>query len=127
MGSRTDMILNRDASTAYARVDFDARVQGASAQQLVNVCLEQLVSSLNLVLLAQERGDGSANRWLTKGLAALTALELGVDRDHPMAASLSVFYTAARRAMLDSAVNFDRSAIAEIRDDFFEIRGAFNP
>ena len=119
------MLLNRDPSEAYRRVEFDARVTGADSRQLVDLCLEQVAGSLGRAVHAAERGDnGSKSAALTRAVAALTALQLGVDPDAPMGQALLQLYQSARVTILDSVLQFDAAKLAEIRQDFIEIRQA---
>lgn len=112
----------RSPQEAYRRIDFDARVAGADSRQLVALCYEQLTAALGSALFAQERGDNSLkSQSLTRALAALTALQLGVNGDQPIAPALIQLYDSARRAVLDSALAFDAPTITEIRNDFLEI------
>ena len=116
------MLAHPSPSETYRRIDFDARVAGADPGQLVVMCLEQLTSALGSALFADECGDNRKKSGsLTRALSALTALELGVDRDQPIAAALLQLYAAARKAVLDSVVTFDRSTIARVRADFQEV------
>lgn len=112
----------RSPQEAYRRIDFDARVAGADSRQLVALCYEQLTAALGSALFAQERGDNSLkSQSLTRALAALTALQLGVNGNQPIAPALIQLYDSARRAVLDSALAFDAPTINEIRNDFLEI------
>ncbi len=119
------MLLNRDPSEAYRRVEFDARVTGADSRQLVDLCLEQVAGSLGRAVHAAERGDnGSKSAALTRAVAALTALQLGVDPDAPMGQALMQLYQSARNTILDSVLRFDTAGLIQIRQDFIEIRQA---
>ncbi|WP_353226623.1 flagellar protein FliS [Novosphingobium sp.] len=119
------MLLNRDPSEAYRRVDFDARVHGADSRQLVDLCLEQVAGSLGRAVHAAGRGDnGAKSAALTRAVAALTALQLGVNADAPTGQALMQLYQAARTTILDSVPHFNPAKLAEIRQDFIEIRAA---
>ena len=119
------MLYLRDPSEAYRRVDFDARVSGASPRQLVELCFEQLNGSIDRAIFAHGRGDNSMkSAALTRAVAALTALQLGVDSAVPTGAALLQLYQAARRSVLDCAVRFDPAVLETIRNDFSEIRDA---
>ncbi|WP_338466876.1 flagellar protein FliS [Novosphingobium sp. ZN18A2] len=121
------MLRRADPSEAYRRVDFDARVNGASPQQLVDLCLEQLTGSIDRAVFADARGDNAMkSAALTRAVAALTALQLGVDSANPASGALLQLYGAARRAVLDSAVAFDPATLNSIRDDFNDIRKAMH-
>jgi len=119
------MLLRRDPGETYRRVDFDARVKGASSLQLVVLCLEQAAGSIGRAVYAQDHGDNSAkSAALTRAVAAITALELGVDGSHPAGQPLMQLYQAARRTVLDSALRFDGKQLETIRTDLLDIREA---
>lgn len=119
------MLLRRDPGETYRRVDFDARVKGASSLQLVALCLEQAAGSLGRAIYAQEHGDNSAkSAALTRAVAAITALELGVDSANPVGGPLLQLYQAARRTILDNALRFDARQLETIRTDLLDIREA---
>lgn len=119
------MLAGRDPIERYRRVDFDARVFGANPRQLVDLCLEQLTSSIDLTLYAQRCGDNRLKSdSMTRALAALTSLMLGIDPASPLSGALSQLYQAARAKVIDCAVNFDAVGLTVIRNDFAEIRSA---
>lgn len=119
------MLLRRNPSEAYRRVDFDARVNGAEPHQLVDMCLEQVIGSLGSAVFAQDRGDNCAkSAALTRAVTALTALLMGVDNNAEAGPALTQLYDSARRSVLDSAVVFNGRRLEMIRADFAEIRQA---
>lgn len=113
---------------AYTRVEFNARVAGASAAELVLVCYDQLAAALAKAERAAATGNNKLKSdALTRAVSALTALQLGVDRSQPIAASLLQFYAAARKTVLDSVLRFDAAAIHALRQDVNEIAQAITP
>ena len=109
----------------YRRVDFDARVAGADARELVSLCCEQLSESLGTAIHAHRAGDHLLrSRSLTRAISAATALQIGVSGEDAMARTLHDLYGATRRALLDSVPDFDTVRLAGIRDDFREIGSA---
>jgi len=119
------MLAQRNPQEAYRRVDFDARVSTADPQQLVSLCYEQFIAALGSAMIAHERGDNRLkSQALTRALSALTALQLGVSGAEGVALALVQLYEAARRAVLDNALNFDPKVIATIRQDFIDIARA---
>lgn len=119
------MLATQNPQEAYARVDFDARVEGTSPGQLVTLCYEHLASALGTAIHAQERGDNQLkSRSLTRALSAVTALQMGVSGDDPIARALRQLYEAAHRSILDSALAFDAARLGEIRRDIAEIAEA---
>lgn len=119
------MLTARSPQEAYRQVDFDARVAGADPHTLVALCFERFDAALGSALFAHARADNALrSRSLTQALAALTALQIGVDRGAPLAAALDQLYRAARVSLLDSVPAFDPVALAAIRSDFAEIARA---
>lgn len=110
---------------AYRKIDFDARIAGADPEQLVLVCYEQLSTALGSAIHSAQTGDNARkSAALTRALAALTALQLGLDHAHPIAASLSTLYDSARHTVLDSVIQFDATALARLKRDVSEIAEA---
>lgn len=120
------MIGHHSPATAYRRVDFEARVAGARPEELVLVCYEQAIDALGAALSAARAGDNPRkSEALTRALAALTALQLGVDEGNPVAPAVSQWLNASRSRILDSVLSFDEAGLTELRDDLGEIAGAF--
>lgn len=116
------MLVPQSPHEAYRRVDFDARVNSAKPAELVHVCYEHLVSALGTAIHAHNNGDnGLKSRSLTRALTAITALQMGVSTEQGIGTALTQFYTAARRAILDAALDFDPGHIETVRRDFQEI------
>lgn len=116
------MLTATHPATAYRRIEFDARVAGADPRQLVLLCYERLLGGLDRALHAGQRNDNTAkSSALTEALAAITALQLGVNRLHPLAAALDQLYGAAREAVLGSVVAFDSVALNRLRGDIAEV------
>ncbi len=121
------MLAHRTPNEAYRRVDFDARVAGSDPRHLVGLCYEQLVSSLGSAIFARERGDNRLkSQALTRALSAITALQLGVSGEDATAQALRHLYEATRRAILDSAIDFNGEVLGNIRQDFIDISRAMN-
>lgn len=119
------MLFSSDPAEAYRRVDFDARVAGADPQGLVKLCYERVVSALGSADFAYRNNDNRAkSKALTRALAAITALQLGISGTDGIATALRQFYESARRALIDNALNFDAQQVAEIRQDFADIAAA---
>jgi flagellar protein FliS len=116
------MLALRDPAQAYRRVDFDARVSSADQRELVKMCYERVISSLGSAMHANGRGDNARkSQALTRAVSALTALQMGVGGDDPMSGALVHFYTAARRAVLDSVLIFDSRTLTQVRQDVVDI------
>lgn len=120
------MLVCRSPAEAYARVDFDARVAGADTRELVLVCYERLIGEIDRACAAFAANDNAAkSQAITKALAALTALELGIDHDSPLAPALLQLYRPARRALIEAVVHFDPKLLGMIRRDLSDIYRAF--
>ncbi len=111
---------------AYRQTHFEARLLGSSREELVLFCLEDLLDNLRHLELADSREDRAGrSRKITRCVTALTALELGIDRNAEMGAPLAQFYGSAKSILLDSIRQTDLRAIAALKTDFSEIAGAF--
>lgn len=116
----------RSPHEAYRKVDFDARIAGAGPLQLVVLCYEQLAIALGSAIHAAACGDNARkSAALTRALAALTALQLGLDHGQTIAAALNTFFETSRRTVLDSVLKFNPATLQGLRDDVSEIAGAF--
>ncbi len=116
------MLARSQPADAYREANFDARLMGGSRDDLVIFCIEDLVASLGALEIAEARGDRAArSKALTRCVTALTALELGIDREAEMAASLLQFYGAAKVSLLDSVRATDLANIAAMKQDFRDI------
>lgn len=119
------MLVLCTPAEAYRRVDFDARVAVADANALVALCYEQIVSALGSAGFAHGAADNHAkSRAITRALAAVTALQIGVTGTDPLADALRQFYESTRRALIDNALDFNADQVETIRQDFSEIAGA---
>jgi flagellar biosynthetic protein FliS len=115
----------RSPAEAYRKVDFDARIAGADPGQLVVLCYEQLATALGSAVYAAEAGDNARkSAALTRALAALTALQLGLDHGQPIAVTLATLFESARHTVLDSVIQFDAAALTRLKQDVAEIAGA---
>jgi flagellar protein FliS len=122
------MLARRDPYEAYQNVEFDARVRGANSFELVHVCYDRLIQSLGTALSAHERGDAALkSRSLTRAVTARVALPRGVDSGQAKSAPLIALYNAARKSILACSVAFDPEQIAQIRDDFIDVRDVLIP
>jgi len=119
------MLAQRNPHDAYRRVEFDARVASARPEQLVALCYQELSTALGSAVRAHERGDNQRrSAGLTRALAALTALQLGIDGRAAGAGPLLQFYGGLRQAVLDSVPSFDPGRLLSARRDVEEIAAA---
>jgi flagellar protein FliS len=121
------MLAPTDPREAYRRSAFDARVHGGDTAALVQLCLEQAIAGLGGALLAHERNEpGRRCQGLTRALTAITALDMGVDRNAPLAQALLQVYGFARREVLGSVTDFRPEGLRAVRADFVEIEAALS-
>ena len=119
------LMLRQNPHDAYRKVQVNARILGSDPKDLVAICFEQVVSELGRAIRANETGDsGIRSDGLTRAIAAITALEMGLDRNNPVAGALEHLYSAARETILNCVLTFDSEALAEVRSDFAEIGAA---
>tara|TARA_B100000678_G_scaffold189551_1_gene158513 strand:- start:2511 stop:2897 length:387 start_codon:yes stop_codon:yes gene_type:complete len=119
------MLASTEPRAAYRQSNFDARVQGGTPQDIVVYCLDELSLTLGLLLQADIRGNRAGrSEAITRGIAILTALEMGVDRETELAGSLLHFYEGSRRLLLGSIARTQTDAIETLRADVIEIRDA---
>ena len=119
------MLARTRPADAYREANFDARLMGGSRDDLVIFCIEDLIANLGALEIAEVRTDRSArSKALTRCVTALTALELGIDRDAALAPSLLQFYGAAKASLLDCIRETDLGNIAAMKEDFGDIARA---
>lgn len=119
------MLALNEPRAAYQQSNFDARVKGGTSQDIVVFCLDELALTIGMLRQADVRGNRAGrSEAITRGIAILTALEMGVDRDTELAASLLHFYEGSRRLLLGSISTTQVEAIETLRADVMEIRDA---
>ncbi|MEY4239100.1 MAG: hypothetical protein RL339_1701, partial [Pseudomonadota bacterium] len=110
---------------AYRRVEVDARIAGARPDQLGALCYLERAVALGSAVRAHAGGDNlRRSAGLTRALAALTALQLGVDGKAAAAPALQQFYAGLRQTVLDSVPNFNAARLAGARRDVDEVAAA---
>ena len=101
------MLASSEPRAAYQQANFDARVQGGTAQDIVVYCLDELALTLGMLRQADMRGNPAGrSAAITRGIAILTALEMGIDRENPLAVSVTQV----------DAIEALRADVIEIRD-----------
>lgn len=119
------MLVIRNPQEAYRQVEFDARVASARPEQLVALCYQELSISLGTAIRAHELGDNQRrSRGLTRALAALTALQLGIDAKATASSALRQFYGGLRLTVLESVPNFDAARLLAAKIDVEDVAAA---
>ena len=119
------MLALRNPHEAYRRVEFDARISCARPDQLVALCYQELATALGSAVRAHERGDNQRRSdGLTRALAALTALQLGIDSQAAAAAALQAFYVGLRQTVLGSVPHFDPVRLLAAKMDVEDVAAA---
>lgn len=119
------MLAASEPRTAYQQSNFDARVKGGTSQDIVVYCLDELALTIGMLRQADLRGNRAGrSAAITRGIAILTALEMGVDRENELAGSLLQFYEGSRRLLLNSIGTTQVEAIEALRTDVIDIRDA---
>ena len=120
------MLARAKPGEAYRQSNFDVRLMASDRDDLVLICLDDLIENLGVLEIVEQRDDRAArSRTLTRCVTALTALEMGIDREAELASSLAQFYGAAKNLMLDSIRALDLGKVRQLRDDLREIAFAF--
>ena len=119
------MLASNEPRAAYQQSNFDARVRGGTSQDIVIYCLDELSLTIGMLRQADMRGNcAGRSAAITRAIAILTALEMGVDRDNELAGSLLHFYEGSRRLLLGSIGETQVEAIEALRTDVTDIRDA---
>ena len=114
------------ADAAYRSVCLDLRVRTATGAELILLCLSEVSSAIAAALNGARIDDpGRKSAGLTRAIAALTALEMGVDQSGMLAAELMQTYGAAKDVILRSVTCFDSRALQEVAEDFVFLKRAF--
>ncbi|MBB3034007.1 flagellar export chaperone FliS [Alteriqipengyuania lutimaris] len=119
------MLASNEPRAAYQQSNFDARVRGGTSQDIVVYCLDELSLTIGMLRQADMRGNRAGrSAAITRAIAILTALEMGVDRENELAGSLLHFYEGSRRLLLGSIAETQVEAIEALRTDVIDIRDA---
>lgn len=120
------MLTARTPGLAYRRGSFEARLLAATPQDMVIMCLDDLLANLVRFEQADLRDHREArSAALTRCITSLTALEMGVDRSAPLGESLLQFYAAAKSELLGMVVTVKVGRLRAIKADFEEIGSSF--
>jgi flagellar protein FliS len=84
-----------------------------------------VITALGTAIYAHDRRDASQkSESLTRALAAVMALRLGVAGVDGVAGALHRLYEGAARTIVESVSSFDAIALSRLRTDFREIASA---
>jgi flagellar secretion chaperone FliS len=106
------------ASQHYRMLDLQSRVASASPHGLVGLLYQELLRSLDLILLTHAKGKGIAgNAPLAKALSIILALEgsLNFADGGDLAPVLNRIYRSATRNLKEAANEDDIGKVEEVR------------
>lgn len=112
----------------YRNMELQSRVASASPHGLVNLLYEELLRSLDLLMVTVKRGQPiSGNLHHAKALSIFIALESSIDfaNGGDLAHVLQRIYRSAVRTLNDAAQANDISRITELRAAVSEIAYAW--
>ena len=116
------------AARSYRNVDLTSRVEGATPHALVGILFEELLKSLDAMIVAMRRGDFTqrASRQ-GRSLSILHGLEASLDHERgaDIARDLALIYREARRRIMDGSRNNDMAQVEKAREMLNEIATAW--
>ena len=121
-----EMLAARDPFSAYRSVEFDAQVSGSRPGELVLLCIGDVSAAISRSVWADARGNAGLRRsCLQRAANGLAALQLGVDRDNPLAEGLLTLYSAMARCVTASQAHFDAGNLARVLQDLHDLAAPF--
>ena len=115
----------QNAVQAYGRVELEALVLGSKGPQLVQLCFDEALKSLDLALSMHNAANfPMRSQTLSRALLAIFALRSGVDETSPMAPVLLEFYGELANGVTNAIVHFKPESLRALRADVAEIREA---
>lgn len=120
--------LSQGPANAYRRVELDARIEAAPAEDLTRICLEEAVSALGQALIAIDAAPTDVPREALSRAQSITVwLSRSVASDHPLREALLSFYGGIAATI---ARNMGRARYGELKqaqtdlNDLLEAAGA---
>jgi flagellar secretion chaperone FliS len=116
------------ASQHYRMLDLQSRVASASPHGLVGLLYEELLRSLDLIMVLHAQGKVIAgNTHLAKALSIIVALEGSLDfaNGGDLAPVLNRIYRSAARSLNEAARDDDIAKIEQVRDAVSDIAYAW--
>jgi flagellar protein FliS len=117
-----------NAARRYAAVDSSSKVEGATPHQLIQILFQELVTSIDIAIVALRDGDvPKANMRQTRALSILHALEASLDfeKGGDIATSLAMVYREARRRMIRAVAERDAAPLEDARTFIADIASAW--
>jgi flagellar protein FliS len=116
------------ARARYQRVDTASRVEGADPHELVTILYDELLKSLDAMLVAASRGDYvQRGERQARGLRLISGLETSLDYDQggEIAIGLAKIYREARRLVIAAGRENDPAKITQAREMIGDIAEAW--
>lgn len=120
--------LKLGAARSYRNVDLSSRIEGASAHSLVAILFEELLKSMDLLILCMRRNDWTQRAQRQgRALSILQGLETSLDFDKggEIARDLALVYREARRMVMEGSRTNDLPKIEAARAMIGEINSAW--
>ncbi|MEE4201606.1 hypothetical protein [Erythrobacter sp.] len=110
------------ANEAYRRVELDARIEAARAEDLSRICIEEAVGALDQALIALKRTPASVpSQALSRAHTIALYLGRSVGADHPLRAALLQFYGGLAATLAHNLARPSYGEIAQVRRDFSDL------
>ncbi|MGZ8359170.1 MAG: flagellar export chaperone FliS [Allosphingosinicella sp.] len=119
----------KSASAHYRNVDLESRIEGATPHQLVVLMFEELLKSLDAMVVAAPRGDYQQRiRRQSRAVSLLHGLEGSLDyaKGGEIAEGLAAIYREARRLVMAGGRENDAEQIVKARAMLDEIASAWS-
>ena len=120
--------LRRSPLNRYRDMDLSSRIDGASPHALVATLYDELLTALDVLARAIERGDAKLRvAQHERATTILHALDAGLDRvgGGDLARSLTTIYRQMQRRLI-AARTGDLTAAAEVREGVANLAMAWN-
>lgn len=114
------MLAHNPAAT-YRRVELDARIEASGRGDLTRICLEEALAALGQALIGLDRGLTAPREPLGRAQSILVWLAQSVAPDHPLYASLRLFYGGLASQIGASLQQADRAVIERVSSDIRDL------
>ncbi len=120
--------LKVGAARSYRSIDLSSKIEGASPHALVAILFEELLKSMDAMLVAMRRKDfGQRAARQGRALSILQALDTSLDHEagRDIARDLSLVYRHARKLVMEGSRTNNSEMVEEARAMLAEISSAW--